>query len=474
MTTEQLKEDQAQPQQGARPHRPRWNRNRSNGHNGGGGGGPRLPMLGPDVPIYDEAQLNLFKTSELQSIAKAEGVRQFWCTPRALLIVEIIKQQLRRGAEVMVHGVIESTVEQHGYVRSSKNHFQSRPSDPFLPVQVMRQYNLLPGVFIGGKLRQPRGGDRHLVMNEITSVEGHSVGDLVTFKPFDSLTALFPTERLFMEIPGDSDITRRVIDIVTPIGKGQRGLIVAPPRVGKTVLMKKMIQSIEHNHPEVEVIVLLIDERPEEVTDLRETIKGTIIASTFDESPIQHIQVATTALNRAKVLVEHGKDVVLFVDSITRLTRAYNNTSGNQGRMMSGGIDSASLQAVKQFFGTARNIENGGSLTIFGTTLVHTGSRMDQVIFEEFKGTGNMELYLDREIASQRIYPAVNIPLSGTRKDDLLMPPEEYKIIQGIRKTLGSMIPKDAITNLIEKLMRTGSNAEFLIFIRNNIGASLF
>jgi transcription termination factor Rho len=236
--------------------------------------------------------------------------------------------------------------------------------------------------------------------------------------------------------------------------------------------MKKMIQSIEHNHPEVIVLVLLIDERPEEVTDLRESVNATIIASTFDEKPADHIQVADTALSRAKTLVEQGKDVVLFVDSITRLTRAYNNTSGSQGRMMSGGIDSDSLQKVKQFFGTGRNIENGGSLTILGTTLVQTGSRMDEVIFEEFKGTGNMELYLDREIAAQRIYPAVNIQVSGTRKDDLMMPEDEYKLLLGIRKTLGGMTPKDGITMLLEKLRKTKSNPEFLMAVRNS-GAGL-
>jgi transcription termination factor Rho len=218
---------------------------------------------------------------------------------------------------------------------------------------------------------------------------------------------------------------------------------------------------------------LLIDERPEEVTDLRESVNATIIASTFDEKPAEHIQVADTALCRAKNLVEQGKDVVLFIDSITRLTRAYNNTSGSQGRMMSGGIDSDSLQKVKQFFGTGRNVENGGSLTILGTTLIQTGSRMDEVIFEEFKGTGNMELYLDREIAAQRIYPAVNIQVSGTRKDDLMMPADEYKLLQGIRKTLGGMTPKDGISMLLEKLRKTKTNAEFLLAVRNS-GAGLF
>lgn len=439
----------------------RWNRPR--------GPSQRQPMLSPDVPIYSTDLLNKLKVSDLQAIAKAEGVRHYWCTPRNALIVEIIKQQLRRGAEISGKGIIETTQEHHGYIRNEQEHLQTRSSDPFIPIQVMRQYNLYGGVEVVGSLRQPRGGDKNLVINEIKEVEGVPVDEWKKHTSFESLTALFPDDRLYMELEGkeDVDMTRRVIDLIAPIGKGQRGLIVAPPRVGKTILMKKMIQSIEHNNPEIEVIVLLIDERPEEVTDLRESVKAKIVASTFDEKPQKHIQVANTALNRAKVLVENGKDVVLFIDSITRLTRAHNSCNSSNSRMMSGGIDSNSLQNVKQFFGTARNIENGGSLTILGTTLVHTGSRMDQVIFEEFKGTGNMELYLDREIASQRIYPAVNIQMSGTRKDELLMASDEHLLVSQIKKTLGSMIPKDAITHLLEKLSKHGSNAEFLMAIRN-------
>jgi|SaaInlStandDraft_1057018.scaffolds.fasta_scaffold21644_2 transcription termination factor Rho len=478
--------DQPRDKGGNKGGRSRWNRNRHRSHNNNSG--PKLPMLAPEVPVYDEHQLSTLLTSELQAIAKAEGVRQYWCTPRETLMVEIIKQTLRRGAEVHMEGVVQTTPEFHGYIRSAEHHFQERPSDPFLPVQLMRKYNIQSGNSIRGKLRQPRGGDRQLVMNEILEVEGQvieqEVGENGEVKvkleevkrtPFEQLTAIFPDKRLFMEIAGDkTDMTRRVIDLITPIGMGQRGLIVAPPRVGKTVMMKKMIQSIEINHPEVVVIVLLIDERPEEVTDLRDSVQARIVASTFDEKPQAHIQAANMALSHAKVLVEKGQDVVLFVDSITRLTRAFNHSGGSQGRLMSGGIDTASLQKVKQFLGTARNIENGGSLTILGTTLVDTGSRMDQVIFEEFKGTGNMDLYLDRELAAQRIYPAVNIPRSGTRKDELLMPKDEYEILTGVRKTLGSMIPKDAVVNLIDKLSKTGSNAEFLMGIRNSVNQSIF
>ena len=445
----------------------RWNKNKK-----GNGGGYRPSMLPPDFPIYKESQLHLMCTSELQAIAKAEAVRHYWNSPRKNLIVEIVKQQLRRGAPVEGKGIIEVTPEQHGYVRSEKNHYQAQNSDPFIPVQIMREYGLYAGLEVKGKLRQPRGGDKNLVMNEILEVESQEVSGVKERASFDRLTALFPEDRLYMEIPGNDkkDLTGRIIDLVTPVGKGQRGLIVAPPRVGKTVLMSKMIQSIEHNHPEVEVIVLLIDERPEEVTALRETVSAKIIASTFDEKPAKHIQVANTALSRSKVLVEDGKDVVLFIDSITRLTRAYNSQQGNNSRMMSGGIDSAALQNTKQFFGTARNIENGGSLTIFGTTLVDTGSRMDQVIFEEFKGTGNMELYLDREVASQRIYPAINIILSGTRKDEKLMSADEYDIVKKIRAILTRMIPKDAILHLIEKISKHGTNAEFLMAIKSAIG----
>ena len=430
---------------------------------------PRAPMLSPDVPVYTKDQLNRLKVSELQSIAKAEGVRQYWCTKRRNLIVEIIKQQLRRGAKIESCGIIETTPEHHGYIRTLSQHISASKSDPFIPVQIMRQFNLYAGIEVRGLLRQPRGGDKHLVMNEVLKVEGVDVGDLGKRTPYDKLTALFPEDRLYLELNDENDYTRRLIDIITPIGKGQRGLIVAPPRVGKTVMMKKMVQSIEKNHPEVDVIVLLIDERPEEVTDMVESVSSQVVSSTFDEQPNQHIQVANTALNRAKVLVENGKDVVLFIDSITRLTRAFNSTKGNNNRMMSGGIDSGALQKAKQFFGAARNIEDGGSLTMIGTTLVETGSKMDQVIFEEFKGTGNMELYLDREIASQRIYPAVNIIKSGTRKDELLMNADEHALLQKVRKTLSSMIPKDALLHLIEKFDKYKTNAEFLMAIKNAV-----
>ncbi|MBF0197760.1 MAG: transcription termination factor Rho [Planctomycetes bacterium] len=450
------------PRKGGRNHS-RWNKNKKP---------VRQPMLPPDHPTYIEEQLYRLSTSELQAIAKAETVRHYWSATRKNLIVEIIKQQLRRGAPVIGKGIIELTPEQHGYLRNQCNHYQAQNSDPFIPVQIMRQYGLYAGLEVTGKLRQPRGGDKHLVMNEILHVEEKEVVKLGERVRFEKLTALFPEDRLYMEIAGEEpkDLTGRIIDLVTPVGKGQRGLIVAPPRVGKTVLMKKMIRAIEHNHKDVEVIVLLIDERPEEVTDLVESVNANIIASTFDEQPDKHIQVAQTALSRAKVLVENGKDVVLFIDSITRLTRAYNAQKGSNSRMMSGGIDSGSLQSVKQFFGSARNIEEGGSLTIFGTTLVDTGSRMDQVIFEEFKGTGNMELYLDREIAAQRIYPAVNIVLSGTRKDEKLMSADEYEIIKKIRAILSRMIPKDAILHLIEKIEKHGTNAEFLMAIKSAIG----
>lgn len=424
-----------------------------------------------EYPIYRPELLDKLKVSELQAIAKAEGVRHYWSTPRKQLILEIFKQQLRRGAEIECSGVLELTQESHAYLRNLNFNLQAQSSDPFLPVQVVRQYQLYGGLKVTGALRPPRSGDRHLVMSRIMTVEGQDFESLTARKVYENLTALHPENRLFMEISGDTsgDITRRVIDLITPIGKGQRGIIIAPPRVGKTILMKKLVLSIEHNHPEVDVIVLLIDERPEEVTDFRESIRGQVVASTFDEKAFRHIQVANTALSRAKVLVENGRDVVLFLDSITRLARAYNATAGNNGRLMSGGIDSEALQNTKQFFGTARNIENGGSLTILATALVHTGSRMDQVIFEEFKGSGNMDLYLDREIANNRIYPAVNIPSSGTRKDDLLMPAEEYALVSKIRKTLTSMTPLDAITRLIEQLKKYKTNAEFLMAIRNSL-----
>ncbi|MBF0244005.1 MAG: transcription termination factor Rho [Planctomycetes bacterium] len=463
-------------EEGARNNRPgRNNHHRWHQRNRGGPNRPDpLPCLPPHHPVYSERQMKRLRVSELQSIGKAEAVKYCNSTPRNRLILEIIKQQLRRGAFVQCEGILELTSDGHGYVRSEDNHLQAQFSDAFIPVQLIRQYNLYGGLKISCKLRAPKGGDKQLVVNQIISVEGVPPEEVDRRKRFESLTALFPNERLFMEIVDDPsrDLSRRVIDLITPLGKGQRGLIIAPPRVGKTIIMKRMVQSIEHNHPEVRVIVLLIDERPEEVTDMQRAIKGQVIASTFDEKASRHIQVAETALQRAKVLVENGKDVVLFLDSITRLTRAYNIRTVGGSKTLSGGIDSGALQKTKQFFGTARNIENGGSLTLIGTALVSTGSRMDQVIYEEFKGTGNMDLVLDREIANQRIYPAINFQLSGTRKDDLLMPKEEYDLVLKIRNTLNSMPPVDAITNLLQKLPKYKTNAEFLMRLRSTMSGA--
>ncbi len=431
----------------------------------------RSQFLPADMPIYRVPLLNKLKLSELQAIAKAEGVRHFWSTPRKQLILEILKQQLRRGAPVTGQGVLELTPESHGFLRSLAQNLQANDSDPFIPVQVIRQYNLYGGLEVEGSLRQPRSGDKHLVMNVIDRVERKPLTELKTRIPFERLTAVYPSKRIFLEVEEDpsKDMSRRIIDLISPIGMGQRGIIIAPPRVGKTVLMKKMVQSVELNHKDVVVIVLLIDERPEEVTDMRESIQGHVIASTFDEHPSRHIQVANTAINRAKVLVESGKDVVLFLDSITRLARAYNSNTDGHGRLMSGGVDSEALQKTKQFFGLARNIEEGGSLTILGTALVDTGSRMDQVIYEEFRGSGNMDLYLDRDLANHRIYPAVNIQLSSTRNDDLLLDKAEYEIVSKVRKHLKAMTPMDAISRLMQQLSKYKTNAEFLMSIRNNL-----
>lgn len=459
----------AQGKDNYRNKRNRRNRNRQNNDRG-----PKVPLPPPEYPVYKEVQLQKLKVSELQSIAKIEGVRHYRSTPRRQLVVETVKQQLRRGAAVKVRGILELTPENHGYLRNEDSHLSAQYSDPFIPVQIIRQYDLYAGLQVTGMLRNPRSGDKHLVISDILEVEGRPPEELKQRKQYEQLTALFPEERLLMEIPDSKseDMTRRVIDLVAPLGKGQRGLIVAPPRVGKTIMLKQMVQSIEHNHPDVKVIVLLIDERPEEVTDMMESIRGHVVASTFDEPPERHNQVANTALARAKVLVENGEDVVLFLDSITRLTRAFNaGVSNANSRTMSGGIDSGALQKTKRFFGTARNIEDGGSLTILGTALVQTGSRMDDVIFEEFKGTGNMEIILDRELANSRIYPAIHCHMSGTRKDDLLLVPDEFALVQKIRKTLNSMPYQDAISHLLQQLRRFGTNAEFLMHIKNAINA---
>ncbi len=340
--------------------------------------------------------------------------------------------------------------------------FAQSPEDIYVSPSQIRRFGLRTGAFVQGQIRPPKDSESYFALLKVEQVQGADPEKGRDRVPFEELTPLYPQKRLVMEVTPE-DLTGRVIDLVTPIGMGQRGLIVAPPRTGKTVILQKIANAISHNHPEVVLIVLLIDERPEEVTDMERTVKGEVISSTFDEPAARHVQVAEMVIEKAKRLVEGGKDVVILLDSITRLGRAYNNEVPHSGRILSGGVDAAALQHPKRFFGAARAIEEGGSLTIIATALIDTGSRMDEVIFEEFKGTGNMELHLDRRLADRRIWPAIDITRSGTRKEELLLHPEEMKRVWLLRKVLSEMNQVEAMELLKSKLKKFKTNAEFLM-----------
>jgi transcription termination factor Rho len=338
------------------------------------------------------------------------------------------------------------------------------PEDIFVPLFLVRKFQLRSGQQVKGLAKPPRERDKYLAIDRILTVEGVDIEKWETPEHFDKLTAMFPTERIIMETPKEASISARVVDLVAPLGKGQRGLICASPRSGKTMLLKEIAKSIIANHKEIELLILLLDERPEEVTDFEETVAGgQIFASTFDESPKRHSQLAELVSERAKRLVESGKDVVILLDSLTRLARGYNSLAGGKGRTMSGGMDAKALAKPKKFFGAARNVEEGGSLTILATALIETESRMDEVIFEEFKGTGNLEITLDREISERRIYPAIHVLKSGTRRDDLLYHPDEFRRVTQIRKQLAAVPAVEAIELLIKNINRTRNNAEVLL-----------
>ena len=368
------------------------------------------------------------------------------------------------GTRLKVEGLLDIGPEGFGLIRYPKYSFMPLAEDVFVPSFVLRKFNLRPGQRVAGIAKAPKDKEKYAAIDRITEVEGVAVEQWESPGPFDKLTALFPSNRIILETPKDPSVSARVVDIVAPLGKGQRALIVASPRSGKTMLLKEVAKSIVVNHPEVTLIVLLLDERPEEVTDFEETVAGCeIYSSTFDETPKRHTQVAELVSERAKRLVEQRKDVVILLDSITRLSRGYNAMTGGKGRTMSGGMDAKAMAKPKKFFGAARNVEEGGSLTIIATALVETESKMDDLIFEEFKGTGNMEINLDRETAERRIYPAIHVTKSGTRRDDLLYHPDEFKRIGMIRRQLASVPAIEAIELLVRNIQRTKSNAELLL-----------
>jgi transcription termination factor Rho len=382
---------------------------------------------------------------------------------RHQLVADILRFLTERGTEVVVDGVLEMASESHGFLRWPRLNFRPSPEDIYVPSGIVRRFGLQAGNRLTGRLRSARDREKFLALDEVQTIEGIPAASWSIPKPFDSLTATFPNERIVLENSVNRSLIARAVDLITPLGRGQRALIVAPPRTGKTILLKEIAQAIRASSPADHVIMLLVDERPEEVTDLRRSVDCDIFSSTFDESPARHIQVAELVSERARRLVELGQNVIILLDSITRLARGYNAMQPGKGRIMSGGVDSKALAKPKKFFSSARNVEEGGSLTVIGTALVDTESRMDQLIFEEFKGTGNMELHLDRNLSDQRIFPAIHILNSGTRREELLYHPDEFERITLLRRALAELPSEEAMEVLLANLKATRTNAELLL-----------
>lgn len=401
--------------------------------------------------------------SELVKLSSELGLNNLARSRKQDVIFEILKAQAKKGEDIHGDGVLEILQDGFGFLRSAGSSYLAGPDDIYVSPSQIRRFNLRTGDNISGKIRPPKDGERYFALLKINEINFEPLDKAKGKILFENLTPLFANERLTLEIGNGSteDLTPRTIDLASPIGKGQRGLIVSPPKAGKTMILQSIAQSIAHNHPEVHLIVLLIDERPEEVTEMERSVRGEVISSTFDEPASRHVQVAEMVIERAKRLTEHKRDVVILLDSITRLARAYNTVIPSSGKVLTGGVDANALQRPKRFFGAARNIEEGGSLTIIATALVETGSRMDDVIYEEFKGTGNMELHLDRNIAEKRVYPAININRSGTRREELLINESELQKIWILRKILHPMEELAGMEFLLERLKATKNNAEF-------------
>lgn len=419
----------------------------------------------PKVEIPEIINVNEFRQrplAELHALGEAIPQRLHSNLTKSQLVFELISFYAREGTVVQGEGVIEQAKENYAMLRDPARSFKTSPDDLYINGHLLREFDLRVGQKIKVRLRQPRGRDKYLSATEILEIEDQPSGDYQSKSHYDKLTPLFPEERIILENEETGDLGVRVIDLVAPLGKGQRGLIVAPPRGGKTIMLKQIAQSIRRNHSEVHLIILLLDERPEEVTDFEELVDSDVFSSTFDEAAKRHAQVSDLVLERAKRLVEEGKDVVLLLDSLTRLARGQNNAIFS-GPIGSGGINPNALQKVRKFFGAARNIEDGGSLTILASALIETENRMDEVIFEEFKGTGNMEIHLDRELAESRIFPAIHIAKSGTRNDDRLYHADENERVLEIRKQLSKLPVGDAIQIILKNLARTKTNAELLL-----------
>jgi transcription termination factor Rho len=397
--------------------------------------------------------------------AEKEGIAEHTGMTRVQLIVSVVRRQIERGNAVKGSGTLEVLPDGYGFLRSAAHNYLASPEDIYVSPSQIRRLGLRTGLMIEGPIRLPIEGQDNFALMQVELVQGRAPDERARPVVFEDLTPLHPNKRLFLET-SNGELSTRVVDLITPIGKGQRGLIVSPPRAGKTVLLMRIAQAIKQNHPDAYLIVLLIDERPEEVTEMVRSVASAnaeVVASTFDEPSTDHVHVSEIAMEKAKRLVEDGRDVIILLDSITRLARAYNSEAPSGGKLLSGGLDSNAMQKPKRFFGAARNIENGGSLTILATALIDTGSRMDEVIFEEFKGTGNMEVHLDRKLVDKRVWPAIDINRSGTRKEELLMHPDELDRVRALRRVLADMHPVDAMELMVSRLKKCKTNAEFLM-----------
>ena len=399
----------------------------------------------------------------LVDTAHEMGLENVSRTRKQDIIFSILKKHAKNGEDIHGDGVLEILQDGFGFLRSADSSYLAGPDDIYVSPSQIRRFNLRTGDTVAGKIRPPKDGERYFALLKISEVNFNKPDNSKNKILFENLTPLFPTQRLGLQVGNGSteDLSARVIDLSAPIGKGQRGLIVSPPKAGKTLILQNIAQSIARNNPECRLIVLLIDERPEEVTEMQRSVRGEVVASTFDEPPSRHVQVAEMVIEKAKRLVEHKEDVVILLDSITRLARAYNTIVPSSGKVLTGGVDAHALERPKRFFGAARNLEEGGSLTIIATALIETGSKMDEVIYEEFKGTGNMELHLDRKIAEKRVYPAINVRRSGTRREELLTSEEELQRMWILRKLLSSMEDVQATEFILDKLKDTKTNDEF-------------
>lgn len=423
---------------------------------------PAAPS-GKQTPRLDD--LYRYPMPKLFAFAEKEGVHEHTGMNRGQLIAAVVRRQIERGEVVRGSGTLEVLPDGYGFLRSVAHNYLASPEDIYVSPSQIRRLGLRTGLIVEGPIRLPVEGQENFALMQVELVNQRHPDERSPSTVYEDLTPLHPDRRIILETTPE-ELSMRVIDLVTPIGKGQRGLIVSPPRAGKTVLLQKIAMSIRHNHPECYLIVLLVDERPEEVTDMLRTVAGPtseVVASTFDEPPSEHLHVSDIALEKAKRMVEHGKDVVILLDSITRLARAHNTEAPSGGKLLSGGLDSNAMQKPKRFFGAARCVEAGGSLTILATALIDTGSRMDEVIFEEFKGTGNMELHLDRRLVDKRVWPAIDINRSGTRKEELLLHHNEVDRVRALRRVMSDMHPAEAMELLTSRLKKTKSNAEFLL-----------